>query len=232
MTCLQGRQPREPRSPGGRQDQPHPSTRPCLRAQAGKGGRGVVQLLRNRLYWKNPIYIQTLGGPALAQLAGGGSRSAGSLQLAWGSGSGGGELPPHPAPVAVPSGFPVQFCLDQRPSLISASASPAPPCPGGPRSLSPLPLPCRDPRDQRICPSVCPADYLPRDPACPSAPSPEWAPRELPFPSQSLYSGLSERGHIWNLGATGEAKGSLACPGEQKAPVQGGMTHLRAWNLS
>lgn len=96
VTCLQGRQPREPRSPGGRQDQPHPSARPCLRAQAGKGGRGVVQFLTNRLYWKNPIYIQTLGGPALAQLAGGGSRSAGSLQLAWGSGSGGGELPPPP----------------------------------------------------------------------------------------------------------------------------------------
>lgn len=37
--------------------------------------------------------------------------------------------------------------------------------------------------------------------------SPKWVLWALPFQSQSLYSELSERGHIWNLGATGEAEG-------------------------
>lgn len=45
-------------------------------------------------------------------------------------------------------------------------------------------------------------------------------------PSQFLYSGLSERGHIWNPEATGEARGSLACPRWSRGPHVGGMTHL------
>lgn len=41
---------------------------------SGGRGRGAVQFITNQVYWKNPIYIQTLCGPAPAQQAGGGTR--------------------------------------------------------------------------------------------------------------------------------------------------------------
>lgn len=116
---------------------------------AGNGGQKCCNFIVNPLYRKNPIYVQTLCGPALAQLVGGDTGEQGAWQLVWGSGSGREEGSRHGRGSAPP--------------LISASSSPAPLGQGGPRSLSPR----RDSIDQRSCPSVCPADYLPSAPACP-----------------------------------------------------------------
>lgn len=165
-------------------------------------------------------YIQTQGGPALAQLAGWGHQ-VGRRPGSW---SGGwrwqrGDFPSQLSPgLPVPPGSSAE-------TGTSACDFPLPfPCPSprSPRSPVPLPLPCRDSIDQRNCLSVCPADYLPRDPAIPiSVPQSGFSGIAL-SPSQSLYSGLSERGHIWNLGATGQARGVPGLPWAKQKTLTGG----------
>lgn len=83
---------------------------------------------------------------------------------------------------------------------------PAPLGQGGPGC--PVPLPCRNSKDERICLSVCPADYLSRLPV----PSPFSKPGSLgsPVPIPNPLFWIKAASAVW--GPRGR-RGSPACPG-------------------